>query len=224
MPTPRLLLKVYAMIVQKLKFWVSLVCVWLAWQSSAFAVTINGYLPPVRLNGEFSLTDTDGQPYSSERLKGNYSLLLFGFTHCADICPTALNDALQIKEALLGQMPVQIVFITLDPERDTPESLGQYVSAYGGGIVALSGDMNAITQVAQRYRMKFRKQNLKSPGAYTIDHSAFLYLLDKKANPLVFYPYGTVLDDIISDLKLLNQNGQGVVTGKIFNQPGMMDH
>ena len=208
----------------KLKFWISLVSVWLAWQGSAFSVTVNGYLPPVHINGKFSLTDTTGQPYSSERLKGSYSLLLFGFTHCADICPTSLNDALQIKEALLGKIPVRVVFITLDPERDTPEKLGQYVSAFGGEIVALSGNLDAITQVAQRYRMKFRKQPLKNPGTYTIDHSAFLYLLDKKANPLVFYPYGTALDDIIGDLKLLNQSGQGVVTGKIFNKAGMMDH
>ena len=212
---------------QKLKFWISLVSVWFAtliWQSPVFAVTVNGYLPPVRLNGEFSLTDTNGQRYSSERLKGNYSLLLFGFTHCADICPTALNDALQIKEALRGIIPVQVIFITLDPERDTPEKLGQYVSDYGGEIVALSGNVDAITQVAQRYRMKFRKQALKKPGAYTIDHSAFLYLLDKKANPLVFYPYSTVLEDIIDDLKLLNQNETSVVMGKIFNKAGMMEH
>ena len=195
------------------------------WLRPVTAVMLDGYLPPVRLNGEFSLTDQNGQRFSSEQLRGKYTLLMFGYTHCTDICPTALNEALQIKKALRDKIPVQVVFITLDPERDTPEVLAKYTRAYDPEIIALSGDMLTITEVAQRYRMKFRKKlSKRRPGDYAIDHSAFLYLLDKKSRPLVFYLYGTALDDIVSDLKLLDQNGQGLVTGRMINKAGMMDH
>lgn len=211
--------------IKKINLWFVCMSIWLITQNQAAAVSLNGYLPPVRLNGAFTLTDQNGQNFSSRQLSGNYTLLVFGYTHCTDICPTALRDALQVQEALSSKIPVQVVFITLDPERDTPEVMAQYVNAYDREIVALSGDLRAITEVAQRYRMKFRKQpSKKRPGAYAIDHNTYLYLLDKKTRPLVLYPYGTALDDIIGDLKLLNQNGQGVVTGKMFNKAGMMDH
>ena len=196
-----------------------------SWLRPAMAVMLDGYLPPVRLNGEFSLTDQNDQRFSSEQLSGNYTLLMFGYTHCTDICPTALNEALQIKKALRNKIPVQVVLITLDPERDTPAVLAKYASAFDPEIVALTGDLRTITDVAQRYRMKFRKKlSKRRPGDYAIDHSSFLYLLDKKANPLVFYLYGTALNDILGDLKLLDQNGQGLVTGRMINKAGMMDH
>ena len=141
-----------------------------------------------------------------------------------DVCPTALYEALQIKTALLDQIPLHVVLITLDPERDTPQKLNQYVAAYDQDITALSGDMNAIADIAQRYRVKYRKNPAKRAGDYSIDHSTYLYLLDKKSRPLVFYTYETAVDDIISDLRTLNQHGQSVVVGRIWNKAGMMEH
>ena len=199
--------------------------IFFGWLRPAIAVMLDGYLPPVRLNGEFSLTDQNGQRFSSEQLRGNYTLLMFGYTHCTDICQTGLRDALQIKKMLGNKIPVQVVFITLDPERDTPEVMGKYARAYDPELFALSGDLRTTTEIAQRYRMKFRKKfSKRRPGEYAIDHSAFLYLLDKKASPLVFYLYGTALNNIVSDVKLLDQSGQSLVTGRMINKAGMMDH
>ena len=196
------------------------------WLGPAMAVMLDGYLPPVRLNGEFTLTDQNDQNFSSDQLRGKYTLLMFGYTHCTDICPTALRDALQIKNMLGDKIPVQVVLITLDPERDTPAVLANYASAYDPEkIVALTGNLRTINKVAQNYRMKFRKKlSKRRPGDYAIDHSAFLYLLDKKGSPLVFYLYGTTLNDVVSDVKLLDQHGQGLVTGRMINKAGMMDH
>ena len=202
-----------------------LAIIFFGWLRPAMGVMLDGYLPPVRLNGEFTLTDQNGQNFSSDQLRGKHTLLMFGYTHCTDICPTALRDALQIKKLLGDQIPVQVVFITLDPERDTPAVLAKYASAYDPEIVALTGDLPTINKVAQRYRMKFRKKlSKRRPGDYAIDHSAFLYLLDKKTSPLVFYLYGTALNDIVSDVKLLEQHGQGLVSGRMINKAGMMDH
>ena len=187
-------------------------------------VTLNGYLPTTPIKGSFTLTDQHGQRFSSEQLGGGYTLLLFGYTHCPDVCPATLYKAVQIKEALQGELPVKIILITLDPERDTPEKLGQYVAAHNQEIIALTGNQDAIADVAQRYRVQYRKNPSKRPGDYSIDHSTYIYLLDKKSRPLVFYPYDTAVDNIISDLGKLNQHGQSVVVGRILNRPGMMDH
>ncbi len=194
------------------------------WAQLAIAVTLNGYLPPARIYGAFTLTDQNGQRFSSEQLGGRYTLLLFGYTSCPDVCPTTLHQVLQIKEALQNELPLQVVMITLDPERDTPEKLGQYVAAFNKDTIALSGDPKTITDIAQRYRVKYRKNPATRAGDYSIDHSSYIYLLDKKSRPLVFYPYDTAVDEIISDLRKLNQHGQSVVVGRILNRPGMMEH
>ena len=214
------------MTAQKTKFWLAcaLLALWSVWQGQALAVTLNGYLPPARIKGAFTLTDQNGQRFSSDQLGGQYTLLIFGYTSCPDVCPTALSQALQIKESLQNELPLQVVLITLDPERDTPEKLGQYVAAFNNDIIALSGDQQAIAGIAQRYRVKYRKNPSKRPGDYSIDHSTYIYLLDKKSRPLVFYLYDTAADDIISDLRKLNQHGQSLVVGRILNRPGMMDH
>lgn len=208
------------------KIW--LTCILLAllsgWQAQAMAVTLNGYLPPARIKGAFTLIDQNSQRFSSEQLRGQYTLLIFGYTSCPDVCPTALSQAIQIKESLQNELPLQVVLITLDPERDTPEKLGQYVELFNKDIFALSGDQKTTADIAQRYRVKYRKNPATRPGDYSIDHSTYIFLLDKKSRPLVFYPYDTDVDDIISDLKKLHQHGPSFVVGRILNRPGMMEH
>ena len=211
-------------LLKKLCLACTLLALWSGWTQQALAVTLNGYLLPARINGAFTLTDQNGQSFSSEQLGGRYTLLLFGYTSCPDVCPMTLHQGLQIKEALQRELPLQVVLITLDPERDTPEKLGQYVAAFSKDILALSGDQKTIANIAQRYRVKYRKKPANRAGNYSIDHSTYIYLLDKKSRPLVFYPYGAAIDDIISDLRKLNQHGQSVVVGRIWNRPGMMEH
>lgn len=188
--------------------------------------TLNGYLPPAYIKGDFQLTGADGQTFFSAQLQGQYSLVLFGYTSCPDVCPTAVYDALRVKKRLAEQnLQIQVIFISVDPERDTPERLKQYLASYGNDLIALTGDLPRIREVADRYRVKFRKKTLEgSKLGYAIDHSAFTYMLDKKGRVLVIYPYGTVTDHLIEDLQLLSTQGQSRLVGKEFKKAGAMEH
>ena len=131
------------------------------------------------IGGPFALTDTNGARFTDKNLKGTYSLVYFGYTFCPDVCPTTLN---QVAEALdkLGPKAERIrpVFITIDPARDTPAVMRQYVSAFSPRLVGLTGTDAEIAAVAKAYRVYYAPHRISdAPGDYTMDHSSVLYLL-----------------------------------------------
>jgi protein SCO1/2 len=137
-------------------------------------------LPQVAaIGGPFSLTDQNGRTVTDQDFKGRPFLVFFGFTHCPDVCPTTMFEISEIMRKLGPQGDrVGAVFITVDPERDTPKALKDYVSSFDPRIVALTGDEAAIAAVAKSYRAVYRKAPLKE-GGYTMDHTAIVYLMGK---------------------------------------------
>lgn len=132
------------------------------------------------IGGAFSLVDQSGKPFTEKDLTGKPSLVFFGFTHCPDICPTKLFEITQMLDSLgTDAGKVNVVFITVDPERDTTELLSTYLGSFHAGIRGLTGTEEQVTQAMRGYRAFGRKVPLDG-GGYTMDHTTFVYLMDKQ--------------------------------------------
>lgn len=131
------------------------------------------------IGGPFKLTDQNGKPITDRDLKGRPSLVFFGFTHCPEVCPTALFDISEILNRLgPDAAKVNAVFITVDPERDTPAVLKDYLSSFNPRLVGVGGDTEQLAAVAKAFRVYYKKVPTKD-GDYTMDHTAIVYLMDK---------------------------------------------
>ena len=131
------------------------------------------------IGGPFTLTDQNGRTVTDQDFKGRPFLVFFGFTHCPDVCPTTLFEVSEILRTLGPDADrVRAVFITVDPERDTPEVMKDYLSSFDSRLYGLTGDPAAVAAVAKAYRVYFKKVPLDQ-GGYTMDHTAIVYLMDK---------------------------------------------
>jgi protein SCO1 len=131
------------------------------------------------IGGPFSLTDQNGRTVTDRDLKGHPFLVFFGFTHCPDVCPTALFEVSEIMRALGPDADrVRVLFVTVDPERDTPATLKDYLSSFDPHLSALTGELEAVAAMAKAYRVYYKKVPL-SEGGYTMDHTAIVYLMNK---------------------------------------------
>jgi protein SCO1/2 len=154
------------------------------------------------VGGPFALVDPSGKTVTDQDFRGRYMLVFFGYTHCPDICPAEL----QVMAATLDQLgdkakKVVPIFITLDPERDTPEAVGAYVKNFGSNIVGLTGSMEAVAAAAKAYRVSFSKfQDQDSGENYTIDHSALAYLMGTNGEYITHIPYGTSVAQMVDTL------------------------
>jgi protein SCO1/2 len=166
---------------------------------AAALILTQGSNPPVStsgtalIGGPFTLVDQTGKSVSDQDFRGRYMLVFFGFTHCPDICPAELQVMAAALDEL-GPKADQIVpiFITLDPERDSPSVMGDYIKNFSPGFIGLTGSPEAIAQAAKAYRVAFSKfQEGKSKNDYSIDHSALVYLMGKSGEYLTHFAYGT---------------------------------
>ena len=130
------------------------------------------------IGGPFTLTDQDGKTVTSADFKGEPILVFFGYTHCPDVCPTTLDSLSQTLRALGPGRKAAALFITLDPARDTPAVMKDYLSSFDARIVGLTGSQSAIDEVARAYRV-YAKQVPTGDGAYSLDHTGVVYLMDK---------------------------------------------
>src|SRR5216683_2932385 len=138
-----------------------------------------GLVQAAAIGGPFRLTDQDGQVVSDQDLKGKTFLVFFGFTHCPDVCPTTLFEISEIMRNLGPEADrTAALFISVDPERDTPEAMKDYVASFDPHVRALTGDADALAAVAKAYRVYYKKVPLDG-GDYTMDHTAIVYLMDK---------------------------------------------
>jgi protein SCO1/2 len=154
------------------------------------------------IGGPFSLVGTDGKPVTDRDFRGRYMLIFFGFTHCPDICPAELQVTAQALDQL-GDKAKKVVpiFITLDPERDTPEAMANYVKSFGPNFVGLTGSPEAIAAAAKAYRVAYAKvENKESAGDYSVDHSALVYLMDPEGKYATHFTYGTSADEMAEKL------------------------
>lgn len=130
------------------------------------------------IGGSFRLVDQDGRTVTDTDLHGKWLLVYFGYTHCPDACPTALNDiALALRALGKRAAAVQPVFITVDPKRDTPAAMKEYVKSFDAPILALSGSEAAVAEAARAYRVYYARHDLPG-GDYEMDHSSIIYLMD----------------------------------------------
>ena len=154
--------------------------------------------------GEFDLPDADGKRRRLADFKGKVVVVFFGFTHCPDVCPTTLLELAEVKKALgpAGER-VQGIFITIDPERDTPEMLKAYVTHFGADFVALRGSLDETRAVAKSFKVFYAKSPGKTAGSYTMDHTAGSYVLDAQGRLRLFTRYGSGADALRADLQQL---------------------
>ncbi len=138
-----------------------------------------------RLGKELALTGTDGRPHTLETLKGKVTVVLFGFTQCPDICPSSLAELTQVMKLLGSQAAkVQVVLVTVDPERDTQEVLRAYVSGFDSQFLGLTGTLDQIKKAASSFKIYYAK-NAGVQGNYSVDHSASFFLLDAQGESRV---------------------------------------
>jgi len=134
------------------------------------------------IGGPFTLTGTDGKPFSTSSLAGKPFVIFFGFTHCPDVCPTTLARLAKLRRAIgKGDEGFAILFVSVDPARDTPIEMGRYAAAFGTPIIALTGSESAIAKVKQAYGIYSAKVP-QTGGDYSVDHTATIFLMDSSGH------------------------------------------
>jgi protein SCO1/2 len=162
-----------------------------------------GTLLASAIGGPFRLVDQNGKTVTDADLKGKWSLVYFGYTHCPDACPTALNDiAIALDELGPQRSAVRPVFVTVDPERDTPAVLKSYVTAFDAPILALSGTPEEIAQAAKGYRVYYAKHP-EAGGDYSMDHSSVIYVMDPEGRFTASFSQENSPEEIAERLKKL---------------------
>lgn len=159
---------------------------------------------------DFPLPDAHGQPRSIKEFAGKVVVVFFGYTQCPDVCPTTLQELVEAK-ALLGAQGdrLQGIFVSLDPERDTPAVLRAYAEAFDPEMVALTGSPEQIAAVAKDFKVFFKKVEGKQPGSYTMDHSAGLYMYDPQGQLRAYHRYGQGAQALAKDAKALIDQAAG---------------
>jgi protein SCO1/2 len=153
---------------------------------------------------DFDLPDTEGKRRHVADFKGKVTLVFFGYTHCPDVCPTTMLELAEVKK-MLGPdgARVQGVFVTIDPERDTPELLKAYVGNFSPDFVALRGTPEETKAVARHFKVFYAKVESASGGSYTMDHTAGSYVFDTQGRVRLFTRYGAGAQALKYDLQLL---------------------
>lgn len=155
------------------------------------------------VGGPFELTDHTGRTRTERDFRGQLMLVYFGFTYCPDVCPTDLQ-AIGLALDKLGKdgEAVQPLFVTVDPERDTVEHLAEYVSMFHPRLIGLTGSAEAIRKAADAYKVYYAKiPDEKDAADYTVDHTAFIYLMDRDGNYLGFFPPGTSAERMVEIIR-----------------------
>jgi protein SCO1/2 len=168
-----------------------------------------GETPPLqgaKLGGPFTLTNQDGRQVSNDQFDGQYRLVYFGFTYCPDVCPVDLQTIGQAMQRLEKSDPdiagrVQPIFISVDPERDTPAVLKQYVAAFHPRLIGLTGTPEQVADVAKKHGIFFQKEEREGSREYMVNHSRMVLLFGPKGEPIVIVPHEQGADAMIAELK-----------------------
>jgi len=151
---------------------------------------------------ELALTGHDGKPRTLADFRGKAVVLFFGFTHCPDICPTTLADAAGVMKKLGNDADrVQVLMVTVDPERDTPAVLAQYVPAFDPRFLGLYGDAAATQRAAKEFKIFYEKR--KAGASYSVDHSGQSYVIDPQGRLRLFVRHDRIAQDLADDLRAL---------------------
>lgn len=158
---------------------------------------------------DFRLIDHTGKPRTLADYRGKAVVLFFGYTQCPDVCPTTLSELAEAMKRLGPDADrVQVLFVTIDPERDTPELLANYVPAFDPRFVGLYGDAEATARTAKEFKVIYQKQPGPTPATYTMDHSAGTFIFDPQGRLRLYVGYGQGPDVFVHDLRaLLHDSG-----------------
>ena len=153
---------------------------------------------------ELALTGHDGKPRTLADFRGKLVVLFFGYTYCPDVCPTTLAEMAGVMKSLGKDAErVQVLMVTVDPERDTREVLAQYVAAFDPRFLGLYGDAAATQRAAKEFKIFYEKRPGATPSAYSVDHSGQSYVLDAKGNLRLFARHERIAQDLADDLRTL---------------------
>jgi protein SCO1/2 len=177
----------------------------IAWLSACSPPTFNNVdVTGADFGRDFALTDHNGARRSLADYRGKVVAVFFGFTQCPDICPTTLADMALVKKKLGADGErLQVIFITVDPDRDTREVLAQYVPGFDPSFIGLYGTNDEIARTAKEFKVFYQKSPGKTPTSYTIDHTAGSFVFDKEGHLRLFLKHGGGIDPIVADLKKL---------------------
>jgi protein SCO1/2 len=153
---------------------------------------------------KLELTGHDGKPRTLSDFKGKVTVVFFGFTHCPDVCPTTLSKLAEVSKRLgTDAERLQVLFVTVDPQRDTQEVLSRYVPAFDPRFLGLFGDAEATARTAKEFKIVYQKQAGKTPDSYTVDHSSGTFVFDSEGRVRLFVRHDQTVDDLVHDLRLL---------------------
>ena len=178
--------------------------VWVARSTSNQApqLTSGTWLPQPRPLPDFTLTDQSGQPFTSQSLRGHPTLVFFGFTHCPDVCPTTLAKLSKVVKA--SNVPdLEVLLVSVDPERDTPEQLERYVHAFDPAFSAVTGKVEEIERVAREFGVAIVK--VEMGASYTVDHSAVVFLLNDQGQRVALFTPPFEIEAVAADLRAVSQ-------------------
>ncbi|RLJ40595.1 protein SCO1/2 [Litoreibacter meonggei] len=152
---------------------------------------------------DFELTDHNGMVQTDEYLAGRWMLVFFGFANCPDVCPTTLAEVAAVMDGLGSDATqVQPLFISIDPERDTPQALAEFIPYFDANIIGLTGTADQIERTSKTFRIYYEKiEEAASPDGYTMGHSSQLFLFDPQGGYVGAWTYGTPAEEILADLK-----------------------
>lgn len=157
--------------------------------------------PPAAIGGPFQLVDQSGQTVTEKNLQGRPSIIFFGFTHCPDVCPTSLFEMSEVLRAMGKDADrVNAFFVSVDPERDTPTAMKDYLSSFDPHLKGLTGDAKEVTKITSAYRVYAKKVPLKD-GDYTMDHTALIYLMDRDGRFVAPFNLKRTPEEAAADLK-----------------------
>ena len=153
---------------------------------------------------ELQLTDHTGKRRSLADFQGKVVVLFFGYTHCPDVCPTTLGElSVALKRLGADAAKVQVLFVTLDPARDTPAVLAQYVPSFNPTFLGMTGTEEEIAQVAKAFKVFYKKQESSSKSGYSMDHSANTYILDTQGRLRLLFGFGSGAAPLVHDIQAL---------------------
>lgn len=155
---------------------------------------------------DLPLTDHNGQPRHLRDFAGKVVVVFFGYTQCPDVCPTSMSELAEVKRALGDQGgKLQGIFVTVDPERDTPEVLKAYMANFDPSFLALTGTPEQLAAVAKDFKIYYKRVEGQTPTSYTMDHSAGSYVYDAAGRLRVYHRYGSGAQALASDVRALLQ-------------------
>ena len=171
------------------------------WLQVSTRVEQRAYEPAFR--ADFELTDHNGMVQTDEYLAGRWMLVFFGFANCPDVCPTTLAEVAAVMDGLGSDATqVQPLFISIDPERDTPQALAEFIPYVDANIIGLTGTADQIERTSKTFRIYYEKiEEAASPDGYTMGHSSQLFLFDPQGGYVGAWTYGTPAEEILADLK-----------------------